>query len=454
VTEYDLVAIGGGAGGLAAVRAVAVAGKRAALVTDSPIGGDCTWTGCVPSKTLIAAASQGSSFADAMARVREAVLHIAGTEDAGVLQREGIDVIEGRAVLDTTGGVEVGGRTLRAKAVVVATGGGPAVPPIPGLRQLAYLTNEDVWGLDAAPGRLGVMGGGPIGCEFAQAMARLGVEVTLFEMADRLLLKEEPEASEVVQRALEADGVRVLTGTAVTSVRAVGVDGGAVVRAGKHEVGVDKLLVAVGRQPNTADMGLAEAGVELTDRGFIEVDERLRTSATGIYAVGDVNGLLPFTHAANEQGMLVGRAAAGVRMTWKFDSGRVPWATFTSPEVARVGVAEADAPRGSRVAYLPMAENDRAIAEGRTAGFVKLIAAPRPFLRNVGAGRIVGATIVAERGGEMIHGPAQAMLTRSFTGRLAQLPYAYPTWSFGVQKCAGQFFQAIEGRTARPAKRG
>ncbi len=454
MNDYDLVAIGGGAGGLAAVRAVAVAGKRALIISDSPLGGDCTWTGCVPSKTLIAAAGQGLRFSEAMARVRSTIEKIAETEDVDALGHEGIDVIEGRASLGAPGVVEVEGRAVSAPHVVLATGGSPAVPPIPGLADLSYLTNENLWDLDVAPKSLGVMGGGPIGCELAQAMARFGVEVTVFEMAERLLVKEEPEASAVVQRALERDGVHVLTGTAVTEVRPVGRSGAAVVVAGDRQVNVDKLLVAVGRRPNTGGMGLEDAGVTLTDRGFVQVDDRLRTTAKGIYAVGDVNGILAFTHAANEQGMLVGRAAAGVRMTWKFDAGRVPWATFTSPEVARVGVAEADAPRGARVAYLPMTENDRAVAESRTDGFIKLIAAPRPVLRSIGGGQIVGATVVGERAGEMIHGPALAMLTRSFVGRLAQLPHAYPTWSFGVQKCAGQFFQPIEGRSARPAERG
>lgn len=453
MTDFDLVAIGGGTGGLAATRAAAVAGKRAALITDSPIGGDCTWTGCVPSKTLIAAAAQGVGFADAMRRVHDTVAHIAGTEDAEVLEAEGITVIEGRARLLGGKAVEVAGSRLTADSIVVATGSRPVSPPVDGLDRVDHLTNENIWDLDALPDRLGIVGGGAIGCELAQAFARFGTRVTQWEVVDRLLAIEEPEASATIERVFTGEGIDVRTGRAMAGITPLG-GPRALLDAGTDPVEVDQVLIAAGRAPNTADLGLEDAGVELTPRGHIKVDARLRTTADGIYAVGDVNGLLPFTHSANEQGILVGRMASGVRMTWKFDAGRVPWTTFTSPEVARVGVTEAQAPRGSRVAYLPMAENDRAIAEGRTEGFIKLIAAPRRVLRHAGGGRIVGATIVGDRAGEMIHEPAMAMLTNMFTGRLAQLTHAYPTWSVGIQKAAGQFFQEVEGREARRAKRG
>lgn len=452
MSDFDLVAIGGGTGGLAATRAAAVAGKRAALITDSPIGGDCTWTGCVPSKTLISAAAQGVDFPDAMKRVHETVAHIAGTEDAEVLESEGITVIEGRARLVGGKAVEVNGSRVSADNIVLATGSRPVSLPIDGLDGVDHLTNENVWDLDELPERLGIVGGGAIGCELAQTFARFGTRVTQWEVMDRLLVIEEPEASETIERVFAAEGIEVRKGKFMSGITPLG-GPRAVLDAGTNPVEVDHVLIAAGRAPNTADLGLEEAGVALTERGHIKVDAKMRTSADGIYAVGDVNGLLPFTHSANEQGILVGRMASGVRMTWKFNAARVPWTTFTSPEVARVGVTEAQAPKGSRVAYLPMAENDRAIAEGRTEGFVKLIAAPRRFLRNVGGGRIVGATIVGDRAGEMIHEPAMAMLTNMFTGRLAQLAHAYPTWSLGVQKAAGQFFQEIEGRTARPAKR-
>jgi len=314
------------------------------------------------------------------------------------------------------------------------------------------LTSENFWELDKLPASPGVLGGGPIGCELAQAMARFGATVTLFEMAPRLLEREEPEASDVVQATLSADGVDVRTGVGVDRVSATQ-DGQIAVHAGGHTVVVEQLLVAAGRTPNTAELGLEDAGVALTSTGHILVDKRLKTTADRVWAVGDINGLLPFTHAADEQGRLAAWGALGRRMVWTFDPTRVPRVTFTSPEVARVGVLESEAPRGSRVAYLPMTENDRAVTAQSTDGFVKLIAAPRRVLRQAGGGRIVGATIVGARAGEMIHEPALAMLTNMFTGRLAQLSHAYPTWSVGIQKCAGQFFQEVEGRVARPARR-
>ena len=450
--SFDLVAVGGGAGGLAAVRAGAVAKKRVALISDGPIGGDCTWTGCVPSKTLISAAADGLDFSAAMRRVHATVGHIAAPEDADALEREGIVVIEGRAVFVDPHTLDVDGRRISAGHIVVATGAQAAVPPIPGLVEAGYLTNEGLWNVAHAPRRLGVLGGGPIGCELSQALARFGVEVTVFEMAAHLLPREEPEASEVIRAALEADGVAVRTGQRVERVGRGGADQPITIHAGREPVVVDEILVAAGRKPTTSGFGLDDIGVELSADGHVKVDRKLRTSVPSVSAVGDVNGLQPYTHAADEQGRVAAWRALGRRMVWSFDAGRVPWVTFTAPEVARVGVAEAEAPRGARVAYLPMAENDRAITAGRTEGFIKLIAAPRRLLRNAGGGQIVGATIVGERAGEMIHEPALMMLTKGFTGRLAQLGHAYPSWSVGVQKCAGQFFQEIEGRRARPAQ--
>ncbi len=451
--KFDLVALGGGTGGLAAARAATNEGKSAALITDGPIGGDCTWTGCVPSKALIAAAAEGVDFVTAMGRVHAAVEHIAATEDAGVLSKEGVTVIEGRGVLSDRNTIVVDGTSIEAENIVLATGATPAIPPIPGLAEVPFLSSDNLWDVTAAPASLGVLGGGAIGCELAQAMARLGVKVSLFEMASRVLPLAEPEASEVVHAALVADGVDVVVDQAVTKVVSSSAGRTVTVVAGTRHVEVEQILVAVGRRPTTADMGLEAVGVEISDRGFVTVDKKLRTNVKNIWAVGDVNGLMPFTHAADEQGRLAAWAASGRRMTWTFDATKVPSATFTSPEVAGVGVLEAEAPAGAMVAYLPMTENDRAIASGATAGFIKLIAAPRRILRNVGGGKIIGATIVGERAGEMIHEPALMMLTNAFTGRLAQLAHAYPSWSVGVQKCAGQFFQEVEGRSARAVSR-
>ncbi|MFP5322333.1 MAG: dihydrolipoyl dehydrogenase family protein [Acidimicrobiia bacterium] len=454
-SDHDVVVIGGGAGGLAAARAAVRRGATVALVESGRIGGDCTFTGCVPSKALLAAAARGEDFTSAMAQVHRSVEAVAATEDAAALRREGIEVVPGRARLRSPTEIDVDGRRLRARTVVLATGATPSVPPIDGLADADPLTSETLFSLQAQPRRLAVLGGGPIGVEVSQAFARLGSQVTLLEADARILAKEEPEASEVVAAALAADGVDVRVGSAASTAERRGEE--TVVRtADGAEVVVDRVLVALGRRPTTADLGLEEIGVELDERGFVATDPTMATSVSGVYAVGDVAGSLQLTHAAARMAEVAVRNALS-RWTrvhaQRFDPGLVPWATFTSPELGRVGMTEAEAAdHGGRVAYLPMAEVDRAVATGRTEGFLKLVAGPRPVLRSAGGGRLLGATAVAAVGGELVHEVALAMRTRMFTGRLAQTTHTYPSWSMAVQQAAAQFFFEIGGREARPAR--
>ena len=548
--DHDLIVVGGGAAGLGAVRAALWAGADVALVTDSPPGGDCTFTGCVPSKTLLAAARDGLDFTEAMARVRSAVAHIAATESVEVLRGHGATVIEGRARLVTHDTVAVGERRITAPRIVLATGSRPRLPDdIPGLAEAHPLTSETVFDLTEAPESLGIIGGGPTGCELAQAFALLGVEVTLFEYQQQLLPGEEPEAAATVRTALQADGVRVLRCTRVARIAPARADsdGGRpyslVYRlARSHGIGgrvtVDRLLVATGRSPATRGLGLTEMKLKLGEwSGHVLTDERLETSVRGIYAAGDVaawrlrrptrsrvrptrlftidkideprpprRGLprrdrpseypatrrkyvftiaspiratgphrallrrdrrmltrerarwrrqrrhyaaLNLSHAADEMGRVAAGNALGKGQRGRFRGDLVPRVVFTDPEVASVGVAPRYAPAGSRVAYLPLSEVDRAVTDGRTDGFIAIVAGPRRLLRNMGGGRILGATIVAPRAGEMIPEIVLAMRTRAFAGRLAQVSHAYPTWSSGVQKTAAQFFGEIEGRRAR-----
>jgi pyruvate/2-oxoglutarate dehydrogenase complex dihydrolipoamide dehydrogenase (E3) component len=455
--EFDLVVIGGGAAGLSAAREGARRGARTALVQDGPVGGDCTFTGCVPSKTLLAAAARGESFADAMAAVRMAVARIAASEDDVALKRDGVWVIHGRAVLRSTREVDVDGARLRCGRLIIATGAGPAVPPIEGLRDIDPLTNETIFSLTSLPPRLAVLGGGAIGCELAQAFARLGSTVTVIEAEDRLLPREEPEASDVVAAALAGDGVAIGTAATLERVEALDDRGDVRLRLDTGTVVVaDRVLVAVGRRPATDGLGLAEIGVALDEGGHVRTDATLATSVKGIWAIGDVTGRMPFTHAAARMGFVAARNALAPRgrRRQRFDPRPIPWVTFTAPEVGRVGMTEADASeRGGRVAYLPLDAVDRAIASGETRGFVKLIAGPRRLLRTAGGGRLLGATVVAPTGGELIHEAALAMRTRMFTGRLAQTTHAYPTWSIAIQQAAAQFFFELDGRTARPARR-
>ncbi len=452
--DYDLIVIGGGAAGLGAARAAVRAGARTLLVSDGQPGGDCTFTGCVPSKTLIEAARQGLPYATAAQLVRDVVARIAATEDAAALRREGIDVHLGRARFTGPGRMHVAGRALTARRYVVATGSAPAIPPIRGLQAVPYLTNETVFDLPALPASLAVLGAGATGCELAQAFARLGSQVTLIEGLDRLLPREDPDASGVIAAVFGRDGIGVRTGAQVDGVSA----GGAGIRvslAGAAGVTAEQLLVAAGRRPVTDGLDLERAGVRVDDRGQAVTDEHLATTAPGVYAAGDVTGRMPFTHAAFE----MGRIAAGnalARRPWqrrRYRTHATPRVTFTDPEVAHVGLTEAvAADQGGRVGYLPMDEMDRALAAADPDGFIKLIAGPRPLVRNLGGGRLLGATIVAARAGEMIHEPVLAMATGMFTGRLAAATHAYPTWSSGVQLAAAQFFMTIGGRTARPAR--
>jgi pyruvate/2-oxoglutarate dehydrogenase complex dihydrolipoamide dehydrogenase (E3) component len=454
--EFDLLVIGGGAAGITAAREGARRGARTALVQEGPVGGDCTFTGCVPSKTLLAAAARGESFADAMTAVRMAVARIAATEDDVALKRDGVTVIHGRAVLRSPREIDVDGTRLHGRRLILATGSGPAIPPIEGLRDIDYLTNESVFSLSSPPIRLAVLGGGAIGCEMAQAFARLGSTVTVIEAEDRLLAGEEPEASDVVAAALAADGVEIGTGATLDRAEPLDDSGAARLRLSSGTViEADRVLVAVGRRPATAGLGLADIGVTLDERGHVRTDTTLATSVQGIWAIGDVTGRMPFTHAAARMGFVAARNALAPRgRRHRFDPTPIPWVTFTAPEVARVGMTEADASEhGARVAYLPLDAVDRAITTGETRGFVKLIAGPRRLLRNAGGGRIIGATVVAPTGGELIHEPALAMRTRMFTGRLAQTTHAYPTWSTAIQQAAAQFFFELDGRTARPARR-
>jgi len=457
MTSYDVVVIGGGAGGLVAAKQARRRHASVVIVQDGPLGGDCTFTGCVPSKALLAAAAQGNSFDEAMVRVHAAVDHIAATEDAVALAREGIDVIAGYARFRSPASIDVDGTRVRSKRFIVATGARPLIPAIPGLRESNPLTNETLFQLDERPASLAILGGGPIGCEMAQAFARLGSRVTLIEAADRLLPREEPEASAVIAAALSRDGVTVRVGSPATLVER-SPDGTICVHTETGEsIAATHLLAAIGRAPSGRGFGLEEIGVVIDTRGAITVDDTMATNIGGIWAVGDVTGGLQFTHVAGRMGWIAAANAlskfARVRR-FRLDTRAIPWTTFTSPEVAHVGLTEAEAAEqhpDARVAHLPLAHVDRAVAVGATEGFVTLIAAPRRFTRHLAGGRLVGATVVAPTGGELIHEAALAMQTNMFVGRLAQTTHAYPTWSMAIQQAALQFFGESAGLRARPA---
>ena len=326
------------------------------------------------------------------------------------------------------------------------------------------LTNETVFDLERLPRRLAVLGGGAVGLELAQAFARLGSWVSLVE-AERLAPGEEPEVAETLERVLRREALEVRTGCRLARMERH--EGGLALHTEAGDrIDVDAVLVATGREPNTGALGLDRAGIGVDDRGFVRVDASMKTSVEGVYAAGDVAGLLPFTHVADEAGRLAaGNALLGgsladrlkrLRGGGRLDLAAVPWVTFTSPEIGRVGLTEAQAfarhGGTARVAYLPLAETDRGRIAGVDEGFVKLVAGPRTVLRDVAGGRLLGATVMAPTGGDLVHEVAALMRVGAFTGRLAQTVHAYPAWSLALRECAVQFFMRYRGRRARPAQ--
>ena len=449
--SFDVIVVGGGTAGLTAALAARHEGASVALIEQEPrIGGDCTFYGCVPSKALIEvaqfahdarrAAAEGIigsvpelDFAAIMRRRARIVVAIARDERDERFTRAGIEVVHGGARFADEHTLEVGERMLQGRRFVLATGSLPAVPPADGLAEVPFLTNKTIFDLERLPRRLAVLGGGPIGLELAQAFRRLGSEVTVVELLERLLPRDEPEAGELVAQALREEGIDLRLGAEVKSVERR--DGETVLRLNGDEVVCDALLVAAGRKSSAEGLGLE---LEL-DRGYVEVDERCRTSLSHVYAAGDITGGLQFTHVASHEGIVAGRNAAGGRA--KKDERVVPWVTFTDPEVAHVGLTEAEAReqhKGVEAHVFPMSHVDRARIMERPAGFVKLVSARRFVLGRLGGGMLVGAQIVGPRAGELIQECALAMRTRCFAGRLAQTIHAYPTMSLAVQQAESQ----------------
>jgi pyruvate/2-oxoglutarate dehydrogenase complex dihydrolipoamide dehydrogenase (E3) component len=462
----DFVVVGGGAAGLAAAWTAARKGHSIILVERDRLGGDCTWTGCVPSKALIAEASKvhaarqlGLEFDVPWDRILQTVHDrrelVSEDESVPTLRGQGIEVLTGQAGFVEPSVLSVDGTRVNAgKAIVLGTGSRALMPPVDGLADVSPLTNHEIFDMSRRPSRLAIMGGGPIGLELGQAFQRLGVQVTVLEGSDRVAGKEEPEASAVIADVLQREGVDFRLGSFVTAARR-DADGVTLTTGDGASVTADEVLVAVGRVPITDGLEVDRGGVELTEGGFIRVDDKLRTTASDVYAVGDVTGGLQFTHVGYDHGALAVNNALGM-IQMSYDPRVVPWVTFTQPEIGRVGLTEAQAHEehgdGARVAYMPIAETDRAKATGHTDGFVKLIAGPHTLVRGLAGGTLVGATVIAPTGGEMVHQVALAIKQRVITGRLAQMTHAYPSWSLALRETAAQFFFEYKGREARAAR--
>lgn len=464
--RYHLVVIGAGTAGLVTAAIGAALGAKVALVERELMGGDCLNVGCVPSKSILAAARAwhaardasaryhgpavlgDGDFAAVMERMRRIRADISPVDGALRFRDEiGVDVFLGQGRFVAEDAVEVDGRRLRFHRAVIATGARAAIPPIEGMGGVACLTNETVFSLTERPEHLAVIGGGPIGCELAQAFVRFGARVTVIDAADRILSHDDADAAEVVAAALRADGVQILTGARIDSVREDGA--GKTIRYTRGgesaEITASHLLVAAGRAPNVEGLGLEEAGVEFEAKG-IAVDERMRTSNPHVYAIGDVASRFQFTHAADAQARMV------VRNALFFGRGKaadliIPWCTYTSPELAHVGIAPdevAEAGDEVETITIPMREVDRARTDGTTEGFFRV------HLK-AGSDTILGATLVAEHAGEIISQVTQAMTAGVGLGKVGETIFPYPTAAEVLRKAADAWRRGKLTPTAKRA---
>jgi pyruvate/2-oxoglutarate dehydrogenase complex dihydrolipoamide dehydrogenase (E3) component len=456
--EYDLAIIGAGAAGLIAARFAAQLGARVLLAERDRIGGDCTWTGCVPSKSLIRVAKAAHEIRTAqrfgiddasctvdMSQVRDyvqrKVQQIYQPTSPEALEREGIKVLLGPASFESGRALRIGARSVAARRYLVCTGATPVTPSLPGLARTPHFTYHDIFDHPQLPASLLVIGGGPLGMELAQAFQRLGSQVTI--VAPRLLPHDDPEAADVLQRVFEREGIRWLQGRAI-AVRQESA-GVVVVSDATGEAHAENLLVAAGRRPNLEGLALDRAGVAYSDQG-IPVDERLRTNVAHIYAAGDVLGGEQFSHVAGWQAFEATRNA----LLPGSSSGRpnpMAWVTFTDPEVAQVGMSEAAARQrlGQAIAVTrwDIARVDRAKCDDDEDGFIKLVSDRH--------GVLIGATIVASRAGEMSGELSLAIAHGLRVGDVATAVHAYPTYATALQQIASQvatarFTSSVTGR--------
>jgi pyruvate/2-oxoglutarate dehydrogenase complex dihydrolipoamide dehydrogenase (E3) component len=446
--DRNLVVIGGGSAGLVSAIVGVKAGASVTLAEAGEMGGDCLNTGCVPSKALIHAAGLVKSARDAvamgmlgyagvvnsaaaMAHVRRSIAAIAPHDSVERFSGMGVDVRRAYARITSPWTVEIGGETLTTRAIIVATGASPVVPEIPGL--VDYMTSETIWSLPSAPGRLLILGGGPIACELAQAFARLGSAVTIADVGDRLLAREDEDVSALVTARLEAEGVQVLA-----SHRAMSADSGVMIFEGGSTVAYDTVLVAIGRKARVGGFGLEGLGVKLEKSGTIAVNPYLQSSCPSLYACGDVAGPYQFTHAASHQAWhATVNALFGQLHRIRIDYGGMPAVTYCDPEIARVGLNELEAKArgvGYEVSRVGLDGLDRAIVD-EAAGFVKILTRP-------GSDRILGATVVAPRAGEMLAELTLAMRHGLGLKKVFATIHPYPTYTEANRDAAGAWRKA------------
>ncbi|MBI2061894.1 MAG: mercuric reductase [Nitrospirae bacterium] len=456
-SRYNLVVIGAGTAGLVTASAAASLGAKVALVERHLMGGDCLNVGCVPSKALIRASRSAAEvrradefgttipaggrvdFPRVMERMRRLRAQISPNDSVDRFRKLGVDVFLADARFEGPSTISADGRRLHFKKAVLATGARAAVPPIPGLAEAGSLTNESVFSLTRLPPRLAVIGGGPIGCEMAQAFARFGSKVHLLEAAPHILMREDGDAAERVQSALAKDAVNLVLGCKILSVERQGDSRKIRLEcAGQSgHIEVDEILVGVGRAPNVEGLNLEAAGVEYDSRAGVKVSNRLQTSNPRIYAAGDICSMYKFTHAADAMARIVVQNALFFGRK-KASALTIPWCTYTDPEIAHVGLYEREAKeRGIPVQTLTveLREIDRAVLDGETEGF------SRVHLR-AGTDRILGATVVAAHAGEMISEFSLAMTAGVGLAKIAATIHPYPTQSEAIKRLGDAYNRA------------
>lgn len=453
--RYNLIVIGGGAGGLVVAAAASTLGARVALIDKAGrLGGDCLHFGCVPTKSLIRSAKVAHlarrgpefglkttvevDFPAVMARMRGIVQHLEKNDSKERFEGLGVEVIFGAPRFVGPRTVEVAGRRLEGRKIVIATGSRPVRLPIPGLAEAGAHTNETILSITGQPKRLFVLGGGPIGMEFAQFFQRLGTQVTVVEKMGQILPREEKELADTLETILKREGMDIVTCQGVERIENGA--GGKVVHAaceihGKRSFEVDEILVSIGRAPNVEGLDLEKAGIAYDKKG-IRVDDTLRTTNSHVYACGDVTGLYPFTHMAEYEAKTVIRNALFPGLgSIRFKA--VPWATFTDPELARCGLTEAEAKEQGhdvRVYRFSFEELDRAVIDGEAHGMVKLVCDAQ--------GRILGAHVLGPEGGELIQELTFAMHHGCPVGNISEVVHIYPTLVQGIRRAADAAFKA------------
>jgi dihydrolipoamide dehydrogenase len=451
--DRNLVVIGAGSAGLVSSYIAAAVKAKVTLIEKHKMGGDCLNTGCVPSKALIRSAkilAQANrateygfkridiefDFAEVMQRIQRVITTIEPHDSIERYTDLGVECIQGEARITSPYTVEVNDKVLTTRNIIIATGARPFVPPIPGIDEIDYLTSDDIWQISTLPKRLVILGGGPIGSELTQCFARFGSEVTQVEMAPRLLMREDPEVSKLVKQQFEKDGVKVLVGHTALAFKK---DGDRKIIVCKHadreiEIEFDTLLVAVGRKPNVAGFGLEDLNISTIGPGVVQTNEYLQTNYPNIFACGDVAGPYQFTHTAAHQAWYACvNALFGKFKKFKVDYSVIPWATFTDPEVARVGLNELEAKEKGieyEVSTFGIDDLDRAIADEEAHGFVKVLTVP-------GKDKILGATIVGDNAGELITEYISAMRHNLGMNKILGTIHIYPTLSEANKFTAG-----------------